>query len=317
MSRSLRILVVDADEPIVSALSAVLARRGHDVQTARSAEEALEHKSPDVLISELELCDRTGLQLLESLHERGTHPHTVFLAGDPSLEDCQQALRLGAAELLTKPFRLDELVRAVESYAERIPVAPGLDRSYLATPAAVEQAARDVCAYTLRCGITPATRARVASATAELVDNARRHAYITSRGRIRVRAQVDERDLVLLVSDEGAGFESERVLERCTSASVSGFARVRALSEDMHVESRPSSGTRVSVRFAAYRVDFDEDGAIDLTECDFFTPDLARRVIHALRKDETASLFRFSPSLAVVVGRFLASNEALKAPAGG
>lgn len=317
MSRALRILLVDADEPIVAALSAVLARRGHDVHAARSAQEALEHAGADVLVTELALAGFSGLELLERLHERGQSPHTVFLADDPSIEDCQDALRLGAAELLTKPFRLDDLVRAVEACAAAKRAARGLDRTYLSTGAGVEQAARDVCAYALRCGVAPATRARIASSTAELADNARRHAYLAARGRIHVRAQIDERDLVLQIADEGAGFDAARALDAACSPAAGGLARVRALAEELHVESKPGAGTRATARFAAYRADFDEDGVVDLTECDFFTPDLARRVIHALRKDETASLFRFSPSLAVVVGRLLAAGSVVRTPAGG
>lgn len=307
MKRALRVLVVDGEETILAAVSAVLRRRGHDVVTATTAEAAVALGTPDVLVTAVRIGARTGVELVEALHASGARPQIVFLTSEPSLEDCRSALRLGAVEFLVKPFRLEELVRAVELPARASVRTVGFERSYLSTPACVENAARDLAAYALRCGFTPATRARIASVTAELVDNARRHAYVHARGRIQVEAGFEERELVLRVADEGLGFDpatAERA--RASSAQQQGLARVAALAEDLAVDTRIGAGTRVTARFASYRVDFDEDGSVDLTEHDFFTPDLARRVLHALKKDETAGLFRLSPALAVSVGRLLA-----------
>ena len=137
---------------------------------------------------------------------------------------------------------------------------------------------------------------------------------IDSRGKIRVEAWIEERELVLRVSDQGLGFDAATVVARkLGDAQQSGLARALALSEDLHLDSETGSGTRATARFTASRVDFEEDDAIDLSELDFFTPDLARRVLHALKKDETASLYRFSPALAVVVGRLLSGDEIRRA----
>lgn len=311
MSRSLRVLVVDLEEPILAAVSALLRRRGHDVLTATSAEQALSLGAPDVLVSDLFLGSSSGLELLEELHTRGARPHTVFVTGRPSLEDCRRALHLGASAFLTKPFRLEELVRAVETRSQSTPPAPGFEKSYLSTPACVELAARDVAAYALRCGMTPAARGRLASCVAELVDNSRRHAYVHARGRIRVEALVDERSLVCRVADDGLGFDPVVAEQARTARPRSGgLARCSALAEDLHVDTAPGNGTCVTARFSSSRVDFEEEGAVDLTEHDFFTPDLSRRVLHALEKHDTAGLFRLSPALAVVVGRLLAGAGA-------
>ncbi|MBK7878557.1 MAG: response regulator [Planctomycetes bacterium] len=307
MKRALRVLVVDTEETILSAVAAVLRRRGHEVVTAISAETAVGLGTPDVLVTALQLGKQSGLELVEALHASGARPQVVFLTAEPSLEDCRSALRLGAVEFLVKPFRLEELVRAVELPARASVRTTGFERNYPSTAACVETAARDLAAYALRCGFSPTTRARIASVTAELVDNARRHAYVHSRGRIQVEASFEERELVLRVSDEGLGFDPATAQRaRNAPAQQQGLARAAALSEDLAIDTRPGAGTRATARFASYRVDFDEDGSVDLSEHDFFTPDLARRVLHALKKDETAGLFRLSPALAVSVGRLLA-----------
>lgn len=319
MARALRILLVDGEEAILSAVATVLARRGHQVATATCIEDALELETPDVLVTELRLGGCTGFELIESIESRGGRPRAVLLASRPSLEDCRRALHAGVRDLLTKPFRLEELVRAIEAEPLALEVEPraplaaknaapattssaGFEHSYSSTPASVEQAARDVVAHALRCGLSPTTRARIGSVVAELVDNARRHAYFDSRARIQVAAELDRRELVVRVEDEGDGFARST---HPRDPRQSGLARCSALAESFSVESAPGLGTRAIARFAAYRVDFDEDEVVDLGEHDFFTPDLARRVLHSLKKEETASLFRLSPALAVVVGRWL------------
>jgi CheY-like chemotaxis protein len=316
--RSFRVLVVDDEESIRGAIAAVLRRRGHDVTTATNAIEALRGAACDVLVSDLALADGSGLELLAAMHERGLHPHTVFVTGTPTLEDCRRALHLGAADFLTKPFRLGDLVRAVESFdppesAEKPafdPARNAFSREYVSTGHAVESAARDLSAFALACGIGPSGRARIASGAGEIVDNARRHGYVRSRGKIRVEAELVEREFIVRIADDGVGFDPHdggaRYLE---STLENGLARAMALSEDIRVDTAPGTGTRVTLRFASTRVEFDEDAGIDLSELDYLTPDMSRRVLHALQKNASSSTFRLSPALAVVVGRLLCGPD--------
>lgn len=307
MSRALRVLVVDPEDAVLPAVAAVLRRRGHEVETAASVEQALSACAPDVLVSALSLGAKSGFDLLSAMQASGARPQTVLVTTNPSIDDCRKALQLGVAEFLVKPFRLEELVRAVELAPRRTPRADGLERTYLSTPACVELAARDVAAFALRCGLTPTSRARIASVAAELVDNARRHAYVHARGTIHVAAAIEERELVLRIRDDGLGATAETVTRaRHAAPSQQGLSRAAALADELHVESDPGRGTTATARFASYRVDFDEEGVVDLSEHDFLTPDLARRVLHALKKEETSGLFRLSPALAVSVGRLLA-----------
>ncbi|MFN0244936.1 MAG: response regulator [Planctomycetota bacterium] len=326
--RGLRVLVVDDERPIASSISAVLERRGHTVTLAASAEEALTKPTPEVLVCDIALPCLSGLDLFTKLHERGSYPYTVFITGAPTVDACKTALQMGAADFLTKPFRLDELVRAVEAFERRraAPQRHGLrravavhreseggwkfERAYLSTPRCVETAARDVAGFALRCGIGPAARARVATATSELVDNARRHGYPEEEGEIVLRAETDARRVLVEVEDSGVGFDPDRVQSGYLECAVSnGLARALSLAEDLQLQTSRGRGTRARLRFDVVRVDFDEDSSVDLSDLDFFTPDLSRRVLHAVRKPETAKLFQLSPALAVVVGRLLAGPD--------
>ena len=307
-----RVLLVVSESSAARAMEAALERRGHLVHRVGTAESAMRAEPHDVLVCDLAA---DGFELVARLAAVGLHPHTVFLADDPSLEERRDAQRVRAA-ILYKPFRLDDLVRAVES--RRAPPAVHDDRSaegaielvYPSRSGAVEAAARDVAAYALRCGVRPATRARIATSASELVDNARRHGYSNGRGEIFVHAHATEREFVLSVRDDGLGFDTSCLSARLLNDTrQSGLARALALCEDMQITSAPGAGTAVRMSFAAHAVEFDDATGVDLCDLDFLTPDLARRVLHALKRSDTASLFRLSPALSVVVGRLISGAE--------
>jgi FixJ family two-component response regulator len=310
---SLSIIVVDDEEPIASAIACVLRRRGHVVRTATSAEAALELEAPDVLISELALPRHSGLDLLEELHQRGVHPHTVFVTARPTVVDCRRALLMGAYEYLVKPFRLEELVRAAEAGDSRAPREEArrkLDHSYSASATCAQEIARDVVAHALASGVGPACRARIGSACAEIADNAARHGYGHGRGPVLVAAELEGREFIVRIRDEGFGFDPRLAEDGCLESPLHhGLARAVALSEDMVVTTGRGKGTEVTLRFDASRVALGDEGSVDLTELDWFTPELSRRVLRALKKYDTTDMFELSPATAVVVGRLLAGTN--------
>lgn len=197
--------------------------------------------------------------------------------------------------------------------AGEIASAPGgtiSERTYVSSASTVVAAARAVVAFALESGIGPACRARIGGAVAEIVDNAARRAYPCGGGRVHVRAEIEGREFVVTVQDHGVGFDMELVDDELLSHPLhSGLARAMALCEGLHVESKVNVGTRVVMRFVPASIAFDEGGAVDLSDHDFLTPDVARRVLHALRRHETAHIHQFSPALAVVVGRLLSGPE--------
>ncbi|MEZ6014510.1 MAG: response regulator [Planctomycetota bacterium] len=320
MSIGRDVLIVDDELVIAAALAAALEARGHRVAVAASAEEALTMPEPEVLVADLLLQGMGGLDLFGELVARGGAPKAVFMTGLPTVEDCRRALRLGATEFLTKPFSVDELVRAVEQEGNTggpANVAPArFERVYAAGPRASERAARDIGAWCLRSEVTPATRARVASVVAELVDNATRHGYDASgevcEDPIELRADMDARTLLLEVQDHGRGFDAAGLLLERMTCSQSGLARVSSLAEDLTIRSQPDHGTRVRARFTVSTADFDIDGRIDLSELDHLAPDTSRELLATLADDPHAPVI-LSPALAVVVGRLLAGPDPRRA----
>lgn len=185
-----------------------------------------------------------------------------------------------------------------------------IERAYPAIAASVERATRAVLGKALEDGIGPACRARIGSALAEVLDNALRRAYPCGGGAVRVRAGFEGADFVVEVRDFGVGFDTSSLDSELLSTPLhSGLARAMSLCEDLSVESDPEQGTRVALRFRPGQVAFGDGGLLDLSDEDFLAPETARRLLHALRRPDTAHLHQLSPALAVVVGRLLAGPE--------
>lgn len=187
---------------------------------------------------------------------------------------------------------------------------PWCERTFASSATSVSSAARAVLAFALGLGIGPAVRARIGGAVAEIVDNAVRRGYPCGSGPIRVLATIHGSDFVVTVEDSGVGFDAAGLDDELLGRPLhSGLARAMAQSESLQVESKPGVGTRVVLRFAPASIAFDEGGAVDLTDHDYLSPDVARRVLHMLRRDETSTVHQLSPALAVVVGRLLSGPE--------
>ncbi len=321
--RGQAVLVVDDEPVIAAAFGQALRLAGHRVNTATTVAAALAAPSPAVLVVDLDLGDLTGLDLLEALQRRGDSPSAVFVSGLPTFEDCRDAMRLGAVEMLQKPFPMDELLRAVadalavkgQSQANTTqssspsPNPQTWSRAYPATADSIERAARDLGAYLLRSCVAPAARARSASALAEVMDNACRHAGLCSTSDlISVEALLAPRELQLTIRDQGRGLPTLSPAERQRSVHESGLARAAALAESLHLKSQPGLGTTVQMTFGVQRARFEDEGIIDLTELDFLSPDDAKRVLGAVAADD-ASSFHLSPAIAVSVGRYLAADR--------
>ena len=104
-------LVVDDDEDSTEMMAALIATEGFTVATAHSLQEArrrMSMQSPDVVLLDLMLPDGNGLGLVDHIKSIG-HAEVVLITGHASVETSVQALRLGAADYLTKPLNLKHL----------------------------------------------------------------------------------------------------------------------------------------------------------------------------------------------------------------
>ena len=112
------VFVVDDDASMRDAISRLLNAVGLTVQTFASARAFLNRRLPDVpgcLVLDVRLQGLSGLDLQREMVERGIHVPVVFITGHGDIPMSVQAMKAGAVEFLTKPFRDQDLVDAVRS----------------------------------------------------------------------------------------------------------------------------------------------------------------------------------------------------------
>ena len=102
--RRLRVLLAEDDAATVETVANVLRRKGHAVTTATSLSRALEAASDefDVVVSDLDLGDGSGLELMRHVRSLGDTPG-IALSGYATEEDVRQSLEAGFAVHLAKP----------------------------------------------------------------------------------------------------------------------------------------------------------------------------------------------------------------------
>ena len=114
----LRILLVDDNRDTLHYLAGILEQRGHSVDPAinyRTASKLARSNTYDLLISDIELPDGTGLDIIRELQRRHPTPG-IALSGFGSADDIAMSLEAGFAEHLIKPID----VRALDAAIARV-----------------------------------------------------------------------------------------------------------------------------------------------------------------------------------------------------
>ncbi|MDQ3805834.1 MAG: sigma-54 dependent transcriptional regulator [Acidobacteriota bacterium] len=117
-----RILVAEDEANLRLVIQKELARLGHDVRVAADGEAALrllEESNVDVLLTDISMPRMDGMELLRRVHQRPNPPEVIMLTGHATVESAIEAMKLGAYDYLSKPYRLAELDALVKQAAEK------------------------------------------------------------------------------------------------------------------------------------------------------------------------------------------------------
>ncbi len=117
-----KVFLLDDDELIVGMLSRVLKKEGYEVRSATSGSDAVNNIAswaPDVLMLDITLPERNGIDILRELKERSPEVEVVMLTADDTAETAIKAMKLGAADYQTKPFNVDEVKIVIDSLVEK------------------------------------------------------------------------------------------------------------------------------------------------------------------------------------------------------
>jgi DNA-binding response OmpR family regulator len=117
-----RTVTTETPAPRSSMLSRVLKGNEYDVRTANSVDGIvgkIKSWSPDIVLLDINLPERNGIDILKEIVELEMPTQIVMLTADDTAETAVKAMKLGAADYLTKPFHFGELVARLRSLVRR------------------------------------------------------------------------------------------------------------------------------------------------------------------------------------------------------
>ncbi len=118
----MRIVIVEDNEPLANAIAYRLRDRGHaaDILTDGDAADLyLQQEGADLIVLDINLPGRSGLDILRSLRERGDSAPVILLTARTETSDRVTGLDMGADDYLVKPFEMDELEARVRALSRR------------------------------------------------------------------------------------------------------------------------------------------------------------------------------------------------------
>ena len=117
-----KILVVDDEESMRHMLSLILKREGYEVLTAEGGKEALalvEGKLFDFLLLDVVMPGMDGLELLKAVKDRKVEATVIMMSAHGNLETAVEAMKTGAYDYVSKPFKPDEILLTLRKAEER------------------------------------------------------------------------------------------------------------------------------------------------------------------------------------------------------
>jgi DNA-binding NtrC family response regulator len=115
------IVVIDDEEDMCKILTRILNMEGYHVSSFTNPDRALEYiekYQPDVVLTDIRMPERSGMEVLRSVKEKFPHISVIIMTAYASIEGAIQAMKQGAFHYVTKPFNTDELTANIEKAIE-------------------------------------------------------------------------------------------------------------------------------------------------------------------------------------------------------
>lgn len=117
-----RILYVDDDGDLRFLVQHQLTEAGHAVITAEDGERAIEiidGESFDLILLDIKMPRKNGLDVLKYLKAKATRPRVIMLTGVEDVSVAIKAVKLGANDYITKPYRMETLLECMHRVLAR------------------------------------------------------------------------------------------------------------------------------------------------------------------------------------------------------
>jgi DNA-binding NtrC family response regulator len=114
----MKVLMVEDDSAMAQMCAKLLRRRGHTIHVAGTAEEALiimeDQRDLDVVVSDVHMPRMSGIQLLQRIRAIDNSIPFILMTGYTHIVNASQAIALGAADYIVKPFDPEVFIHCLE-----------------------------------------------------------------------------------------------------------------------------------------------------------------------------------------------------------
>jgi FixJ family two-component response regulator len=121
-SDSPTVFIIDDDDRMRAAMQRLLKSIGLNSKSFAAPQDFLQHKLPDgpsCLVLDVRLPGMSGLDVQHKLNEKGVHIPIIFITGHGDIPMTVKAMKSGAVDFLTKPWRDQDFVDAIQQALER------------------------------------------------------------------------------------------------------------------------------------------------------------------------------------------------------
>ena len=118
----IKILVIDDEESMCNFMEIMLAKAGYHVDSVISAPDGvsmLKEKNYDLVIADLNMPEMSGIEVLKQIRSFKEDQDLVVMTAYASVETAIEAMKQGAADYITKPFKVDEIKLTIEKIINR------------------------------------------------------------------------------------------------------------------------------------------------------------------------------------------------------
>jgi len=113
-----KVLVIDDEQIVLNSVKKILGHEEHEVETTLSGRQGLEwalSKSYDIVLTDVRMPDMGGMLILRDIKKAKPSMPVIIITGYANVQSAMQAMKLGAAEYIEKPFTPDQLLKAINA----------------------------------------------------------------------------------------------------------------------------------------------------------------------------------------------------------
>jgi len=116
MSSKTKILVIDDELIVLKSCERILSEAGYEIETAQSSPQGLklvDEGKFDVVLTDLKMPEISGMEVLKTVRESHPDVIVIMITGYSTIQTAVEAMKLGAADYISKPFTPEELLDAI------------------------------------------------------------------------------------------------------------------------------------------------------------------------------------------------------------